>query len=84
MFKTVFGNRPSQNMPAMQAQMDTFAGADSSIGDNIRHILAPINRADDAEIVIKRDDHARERGECEAIIAMISRGLRGGNHRFKQ
>ena len=30
---TVFGNRPSQKIPAMQAQMETFAGAERVIGD---------------------------------------------------
>jgi hypothetical protein len=28
-FKTVFGNRPSQKIPAMAAQMKHFAGTDS-------------------------------------------------------
>jgi hypothetical protein len=28
-FQTVFGNRPSQNIPAMANQMKTFAGTDS-------------------------------------------------------
>ncbi len=32
-FNTVFGNNPSQKMPAMQIQIETLAGAESSMGD---------------------------------------------------
>ena len=41
----------------------------------IRRFLAPVNRADDPEIVIKRNHHARQRREHKAIITVIAAWL---------
>ena len=70
-FSTTLGNRPIQNMPAMQTQMETLAGSRKHNRRQIRRVLAPVNRTDDAEIVVKRNHHARQRREREAIITRI-------------
>ena len=71
MFKTVFGNRPSQKIPAMQSTDGNLRRSGKFNRRQVRRILAPVNRADDAKIVVERNHHARQRREREAIVAVI-------------